>query len=191
MEDYQHQQQEQNEETQQQRQREANSPQTQHFWFDRYEFEEADSKRTAITIAELCQSKFEQRRWFLRSRWVRRSEYAVTSDDIIESDLHRSAGKCFFTQSGIVIGFSFSDSGYNLAGSLVTLNSNEILVVCRTPAWGWQLYNGNVVLRLLDEGGKYFDPGELWKDLISTIVVQEERSKKRQIPADYMHLISW
>ncbi|KAL3781826.1 hypothetical protein HJC23_011135 [Cyclotella cryptica] len=81
-----------------------------------------------------------------------------------------------------------------------SMNAREHLVVHRTSTWGWQMQNDDFVLRsVVEEGGKFASPDQLWKDLTSIIVLQERppdiqsRIMWREIPEDedLKYFLSW
>jgi hypothetical protein len=156
------------------------------FWFDRYDFEERDSLRRAITRDELCSRPFEQRRWFSHNPagWydelVTRVHVSY-ADDVQPTGLNHPGLDCQFTLSGDVLGYQNNPVKYSLFDGtnanirvLSSVGSWHYLVVQRTPGWGWQLNNADFVMRSIDEVGSSLSSAErLWKDLTSNIVMQE------------------
>eukprot|EP00804_Cyclotella_cryptica_P020155 CCRYP_014918-RA/>CCRYP_014918-RA protein AED:0.02 eAED:0.02 QI:35/1/1/1/1/1/2/256/419 len=179
-----------------------NSSHQPYFWFDRYDFEERDSLRATITIDELCQCPYERRRWFGHSDPLN----IRSMRNLLPTGLTSPGNNCQFTFSGNILGYSHNNVTYSLDNSnpniviVSSMNAREHLVVHRTSTWGWQMQNDDFVLRsVVEEGGKFASPDQLWKDLTSIIVLQERppdiqsRIMWREIPEDedLKYFLSW
>lgn len=156
-----------------------NVHQIEFFWFNRYDCEEHDSKRRAITRDDLCNCPFEQRRWFNNTT----DPLNITSvPGVLPTGLCTPGLVCKFTYSGKFLGFStnevhvqysFDNTNPNVV-MLSSMGSSVSLTTQRTPDWGWQLSNNDIVMRSMDEPGDRFASSDLlWKDLTSNIVMQE------------------
>lgn len=164
------------------------------FWFHRYEFEERDCKRRAITRDELCHHPFEMRQWFSHH-----DPFDVRSaQNVLPSGLRQPCHIAKFTLDGVFLGpsdmvvqYSFNSANPN---TIVTSSrwARDLLTIRRTPDWGWQLNNNDFVMRSKDdEEGEFASSSELlWKDLTSNIVMEERppgvesRFNWREIPDD-------
>jgi hypothetical protein len=187
----------------QQQSNSANMQSRQFFWYNRYKFEETDSTRTNISIDELCQQPFEQRRWFgtsapqtglfehQRDDPLNIFGHTVyTLPDVLLTGLKSPGLDCQFTYSGSFLGHSDYNVTYSLdeANSEVVLSCEGVqdrLIVRRTPCWGFQLNSVDVVLRSLDDkDGEYASSEKLWADLTNNLVMQER-------PADEVSAYNW
>lgn len=172
------------------------------FWFNRYNFEENDSTRRAITRDELCQGPFEQRQWFSHNDPLN----VRSAQDVLPTGLVHQGLDCQFTYSGEFLGYSDNAVNYSFDSTnptivmLSSMGSWDFLDVRRTPNWGWQLNNNDFVMRCMDEVGDMFASSDLlWKDMTSNLVMEERppgvesRFNWREIPNDeeLQFLLPW
>lgn len=171
----------------------ANNSHRHFFWFSRYNFEENDSTRRAITRDELCLGPFEQRRWFSHNDPLN----VRSAQDVLPTGLNQPGLDCQFTLSGDFLGYSDMEVKYSFHRTnptivvLSSMGSSDSLNLLRTPNWGWQLNNNDFVMRQMDEVGDMFASCDLlWKDMTSNLVMEERppgvnsRFNWREIPND-------
>jgi len=176
-----------------------------YFWHERYEFEQNDSKRVEISLAELRKIKFECRRWFSVRGLIRQPD---NLRDLLPTGLRTSfATDIRFSDDGSVIDESgiFRDCTWSFHKKGIKLTSpttSSHFRISRLPNWGWQIWDSDFVFR-----GRNDDRSldiTLWNDFLSHLIIQQrpewintERAsypyEYREIPddEDVMSLLRW
>lgn len=156
-----------------------------HYWMQRYEFEEEDAKRQYLTRDELCSMKFDRRIWFDAVSFRNQPD---NMRDVMPTGLKRFLARdLVFSDNGDIC--SASSSSFNnwfiwqllnedTEGKITCIglkhpNVDKIdkILISRMTNWGWEMRSSVGIWRAVDEK---WDMEKPWEDLISNIIVQEK-----------------
>lgn len=161
----------------------------QYFWFERYQDEEMDSKRVAITADELCDLIFDYRNWFSLENFIRQPGHLR---DVLPTGLKNSIATDFrFTPNGTVLSqslrcqraecprWSLCVRAVAQVHIMTSVGSriHETYNVHRLFTWGWELRSARSVMRAIDNedvSASKCDQPDLWSDLRGTLMLQEK-----------------
>jgi len=155
-----------------------------HYWMNIYNNEEEDAKRTYLTRDELSKLTFDRRMWFKRT----------PQNGLLSTGLRRASNYARFCDDGFfrsrsingglfVVNYKWKANDdehityltLEVQGALTamgTIASIDIHVL-RLQNWGWELRNNFFTCRAVD-GDEEGNLDELWKDLLSNIIVQKK-----------------